>query len=264
MAIHRFEDAEHKDIPLLIGLSAASGGGKSHSAMRIALGFQLEMGDLSRPIVMIDTDNRRGLQLAPFPGEKANPEGEHPTYAFKYLDLQPPFDPIHFAEALEQSALLNPSAIIIDNGSDEWNGEGGILDMKEADEAAMRNPNPHSAWARPKANHRIFMSKLRQYRMEGAVPIIITLMAVDKTEQKSGKVIKIGWTPVCCQTPPLPRDLTFHFFVGHDGQPGTLATSREEYDHAKAGIGAHGLVQDGELATEEVGRRLCRWALGRR
>lgn len=262
MAIHRFtfERAEHKDIPLIIGLSAASGGGKSHSAMRIARGFQLEL-DPERPIVLIDTDNRRGLQLAPFPGEAADPEGETPTYDFQYLHLPPPFDPERFAAAVEQAAFLNPSALIIDTITDEWNGEGGMLE--EVDNANVRNA--FGAWKEPKRKHKVLMARLRQFKMSDGVPVILNMMAEDKMKMGSdGKPHHIGWTPVCCRTPPLPRDLTFHFFVGHDGVPGSLAASREEFDHAKAGIGAHGLVQDGELATEEVGRRLARWALGRR
>lgn len=254
MAIRRFtfEDGEHKDIPILIGLSAASGGGKTHTAMRIALGMQREAGEGAGPIVLIDTDNRRGLALGPRPGQKADPEGDPPSYAFKYLQLTPPFDPQSYMEAVEQAAILGPSVLVIDTMSDEWNGEGGMLE--EVDDNQARNQFGH--WKEPKKKHKRLMARLRQLQC----PVIITMMAEDKVKQAGSQIVHIGWTPVCCRTPPLPRDLTFHFFVGHDGVPGALASSREEFDHAKAGIGAHGLVKDGEIGTEEVGRRLARWA----
>lgn len=252
MAIYQFsfEPAVHENINLLVGLSAASGGGKSHSALRLAHGLR---GEGAGPICFIDTDNGRGKALAPAPGQEANPEES--TYSFQYLSLPPPFDPERYLSAVEAAAILGPSVIIIDNMTDEWNGEGGMLE--QVDEAAGKSS--FGNWKEPKRKHKRLMARLRQLNCH----LIITLMAEDKMALKGGggTPVHIGWTPICCKTPPLPRDLTFHFFVGHEGVPGALAASREEFDHAKAGIGAHGLVRDGELATEEVGRRLALWAL---
>jgi hypothetical protein len=219
-------------------------------------GIQQETEDAG-PIVLIDSDNRRGLQLAPRPGEAANPDGDPPSYAFKYLHLSPPFDPLSYLEAVESASLLGPSVVIIDNVSDEWNGEGGMLE--EVDDNQARNQ--FGAWKEPKRKHKRLMARLRQLNC----PVILTTMAEDKLALKGGTApVHIGWTPVCCRTPPLPRDLTFHWMVGADGKPGTLSTSREQFDHAKSGIGAASLIPDGTFGTEDVGRTLARWAAGRR
>jgi hypothetical protein len=87
-------------------------------------------------------------------------------------------------------------------------------------------------------------------------------MAEDKKALKGSEVVSIGWVPIMCKQPPLARDLTFHFLVGVGGKPGQLTTSRKEFDHAKAGIGAGELVKDGELGDEKVGRALAAWAAG--
>ena len=259
MAIETFDfaDATHEDIGLLIGLSGASGGGKSKSAMLLAYGIQQYLhathGDAG-PIVFIDTDNGRGRMLAPRPGQAPEPPR---TFAFQYLRLGPPFAPARFDAAVAAAKLLGPSVIVIDNVSDEWAGEGGILEY--VDEQQARPGNKFAAWNKPKTAHRMFIATLKQ----AACPVIMTAMAEDKMKLVGDKPTSIGWTPVLCKTPPLARDLTFHFLVGAKGQPGELTASRSEFDHAKTGMNAEGLIKDGEVASEETGRRLAMWADGK-
>lgn len=254
MAIGKFSfsDAVHDEINLLIGLAAPSGGGKSHTAMRLALGIQQAAGEGAGPIVLIDTDNGRGRMLAPRPGEEANPPE---SFAFKYAPLPPPFTPTRFEECVEAARLLSPSVIIIDNITDEWTGEGGILEWIDAIQAS--GGNQFAAWNKPKKGHKNFIAMLRQCQC----PIILTMMAEDKLAQKGKEIVRIGWTPILFKG--MARDLTFCFLVGVDGKPGTLTTSRESFDHAKSGIGASDLIPDGSLGTEEVGRKLADWADGR-
>ena len=59
----RFEvkEAVREYAPLLLGMSGASGGGKTVCALRLAHGIQDEVGG---DILMIDTDNGRGLFYA--------------------------------------------------------------------------------------------------------------------------------------------------------------------------------------------------------
>jgi adenylylsulfate kinase-like enzyme len=54
-------DAKREHVPLLIGLTGPSGGGKTFSALRLATGIQQVTGG---DIYFIDTESRRALHYA--------------------------------------------------------------------------------------------------------------------------------------------------------------------------------------------------------
>lgn len=251
-----FQDAVHDDVHLIIGLSGPSGGGKSHTAMRMAWGIQQYLEETTGecgPIALIDTDNGRGRMLAPRSGEPADPPN---TFDMKYLRMPPPFTPMHMLEAIEAAAVISPSVLVIDNITDEWFGDGGIIEMVDSEQA--KGGNQFGAWRAPKKAHRRFVAALRQLQC----PVILTIKAEDKYVLRKGSAtpVHVGWTPRLEKD--MPGDFTFHFLVGVGEAPGRLIGSREEFDYAKAGIGAMGLVKDGELGDENIGKRLAAWAAG--
>ncbi|PHN94731.1 AAA family ATPase [Maribacter sp. 6B07] len=104
--------AEKKDIKLRIGLSGASGSGKSYSALLLAYGIT---GDWTK-IAVIDTEN-----------------GSSNLYAhlgrFNVLKLKEPYSPENFIKAIKDCENASMEVIIIDSITHEWKGVGGCLDL---------------------------------------------------------------------------------------------------------------------------------------
>ena len=91
MGFH-FRPAVRENVGLIIGISGASGAGKSYSAMRLATGI---VGKGKR-FAVIDTEARRALHYA----------GQ---FQFDHAELRPPFRPDSYVEAIKQSkAKVNP------------------------------------------------------------------------------------------------------------------------------------------------------------
>jgi hypothetical protein len=110
----KLETAKKESLKLRIGLSGASGFGKTYSALLMAYGI---VQNWSR-IAVIDTENN-----------SANLYSNLGQY--KTLNLKPPYSPERFIEAIELCEQSDVEIIIIDSISHEWNGKGGCLEIQE-------------------------------------------------------------------------------------------------------------------------------------
>lgn len=97
-----------------LGLSAVSGGGKTYSSLLIAKGL---VGDLSK-VCIIDTENR-SADLYDSLGD------------YNVLELQAPFTPEKYIDAIKECEDAGMECIIIDSITHEWSGVGGCLDIVE-------------------------------------------------------------------------------------------------------------------------------------
>ena len=72
---------------------------------------------------MIDTDSGRGLKYADRPDvyPDLNP--------YLYLRLDPPHSSERYQEAIKAANSQGAGCIVVDTGSDEWDGDGGVLDQ---------------------------------------------------------------------------------------------------------------------------------------
>jgi hypothetical protein len=148
----------------LIVLFSESGCGKTFSSLLLARGFVGPKGK----IAMIDTESRRGHLYADVL------EG-----GYQVLDLEPPFSPQQYIAAMDAAVKAGYSIVIIDSGSHEWEGSGGILDMAAENEERTKRPGLHN-WKSPKFEHAKFMLAL----MRSPIPVIVCLRAKFKTRQK--------------------------------------------------------------------------------
>ena len=81
----QIEKAVRKAVPLLIGLDGPSGGGKTMSALRLAVGIQKVFpGD----ILVIDTESRRALHYASM-------------FNFKHIEFSAPHGSKDYLEVLK-------------------------------------------------------------------------------------------------------------------------------------------------------------------
>lgn len=147
----------------LIALYAESGCGKTYSALLLARGFAGPDGK----ICMIDTESGRGSLYADvLPG------------GYQVLNLDPPFSPQRYCEAMKALEDSGAAIGVIDSGSHCWEGEGGVLDMAAANEERTGKTGLH-VWRAPKLAHGLFVRSLLRSR----VPWIICLRAKYRTRQ---------------------------------------------------------------------------------
>ena len=131
--------SERKQVKLRLGLSGASGFGKTKSALLLAYGMT---GDWAK-IAVIDTEN----SSASLYSDLGN---------YQVLDLQAPYSPERYIQAIELCEKSNISVIIIDSVSHEWNGPGGCLDIHEKLGGRFQD------WANVTPRHQAFITKILQ------------------------------------------------------------------------------------------------------
>jgi len=167
----QIKKAVRKAVPAIICLYGKSGGGKTYSALKLAQGL---VG--KERICLIDTENGRASHYAD-------------EFDFDIIDLDPPFTPARYIQAIKAAQDNGYKAIVIDSISHEWEGIGGCLEMAEGKTGLQ-------AWAKPKEQHRKMMNMLLQAKSH----IIFCARAKDNLEQVkiNGKteIVNHGLVPI--------------------------------------------------------------------
>ena len=166
----KIQKAKRHQVKLRIGISGASGFGKSYSALLLAYGIT---GDWNR-IAIIDTENN-SASLYSHLGE------------YNVLSLLEPYNPERYIQALETCEDAAMEVIIIDSISHEWNGKGGCLEIHEKLGGRFQD------WAKVSPRHQSFIDKILQSKCH-----IITSVrrktdySMDSDMSGKTKVIKHG------------------------------------------------------------------------
>jgi AAA domain len=177
MAVINIRKAQRSGARLVVNIAGISGSGKTFSALQLAFG--LANFDASK-VGFIDTENRRGSLYAdalvhPVTGE---------VQQFLIGDLEPPFTPQRYSDAIKAFQDAGVEVLVIDSISHEYEGTGGILEMRE--------PLPGKAGKRDniaKAEHKKMMNTLLQSSMH----IVACVRAREKViiEKKGGETVYI-------------------------------------------------------------------------
>ena len=174
-----FRKAQRKQAKLKIGISAASGAGKTYSALLMAYGM---CGDWSK-IAVIDTENN-SAELYSNLGD------------YSVCPISPPFTPKKYIEAIKEAVEAGFEVLIIDSLSHAWSGEGGLLDMKDKATKASNSGNSFTAWRDVTPEH----NRLVDTILQSDIDVIVTLRAksdyiiTDDNGKKSIK--KVGLAPI--------------------------------------------------------------------
>lgn len=235
------ETAVRQDIRTLILLAGGTGSGKTESAMRLATGLAG-----GRKFAVIDTENGRALHKAD-------------DYAFAYVALVEPFTPERYTEAVEAVAAY--PVIIIDSGSHEYDGPGGVLDIQadEFERMGGKESARMASWIAPKRRHKKFVQSL----LRSPAHVILCLRAEDKIEvvKVDGKTVvrpketltgAQGWVPIVEKR--LPFEATISLLLLQDS-PGVPVPIKLEERH-------RALVPLDRPLDESVGEALAKWAAG--
>lgn len=151
--------AERKQAKIKMGLMGPAGSGKTYSSILLAYGL---IGDFSK-IAIVDSE-RGSANLYSHLG------------SYYVLELNDPFTPEKFIDAINLCQNSGIECIILDSISSEWSGKGGILEIHEKTTSAMKIPNSFTAWASVTPRHQAFIDAILQSKCH----IIATLRT--KTE----------------------------------------------------------------------------------
>lgn len=160
--------ATRSGVKPLCGFYGKSGSGKTMSALLFARGLAGPNGR----IVMIDSESGRGSLFADIiPG------------GYQVIEIGPPFSPERYQEAFEV-AEQSADVVVFDSLSHEHTGEGGVLDMQEAELDRMAGDNwqkreacKMASWIKPKIAHKKFLQRILRCKCA----LICCLRGEDKT-----------------------------------------------------------------------------------
>ena len=197
----------------VIGISAPAKTGKTYTALYLAQQLARAAG---KPVMMIDTDSGRGLKYA----DRVDVYPDLNPYL--YLRLDPPHSSERYQEAIKAANSQGAGCIVVDTGSDEWDGDGGVLDQheKRLDQLAgkdykKREKSNMAGWAKVKPPHKRFAHSLTQLDAH----LIICFRGEPKTEVgKDGKPRVLGIQPVWGSA--IPFKLDFHLHMADKDRPG--------------------------------------------
>lgn len=135
----QLKQSKRQNVKLRLGISGASGFGKTHSALLLAYGMTQDWNK----IAVIDTEN----SSASLYSDLGN---------FNVLDLKAPYSPERYIEAIQVCEKANIEVIIIDRITHEWNGTGGCLDIHAKYGGRFQD------WAKVTPMHQSFIDKILQ------------------------------------------------------------------------------------------------------
>ena len=264
----KYTRADRQNLSLIIGISGATGSGKTCTALRLATGLAG-----GKPFAVIDTENGRAKHYAPLPGQQADPPR---TFLFDHAGIEAPFTPDRYADAIVAADAAGYPVIVVDSASHEHAGDGGLLDMHDAfldmkvenakkyndtrPEHKIRDANNMAAWIKPKTEHKRMVSKLLQVHAH----IILCFRAEQKVEMVKGEngrwtivpkqsLIGVdGWIPVAEKS--LPYELTASILLV-PGAPGKPQIIKVNENHRR-------FFPLDKVVNEETGIALGEWARG--
>ena len=135
----KLQVAQREIIKLRIGLSGASGFGKTYSALLLAYGIT---NDWTK-IAIIDTENNSANLYANL--------GD-----FNVLQLNEPYSPERYIQAIRACENAKMEVIIIDSITHEWQGKGGCLEIHEKLGGRFQD------WAKITPRHTAFIDAILQ------------------------------------------------------------------------------------------------------
>jgi hypothetical protein len=173
MSDFEIRPATRQGVKPLIVLYSESGCGKTFSALLLARGLAGPHGK----IVMGDSESGRGSLYADIPE----------IGGYQTFDLAAPFSPSRYVAAIDAIEESSAAIGILDSGSHEWEGRGGVLDMAGDIEQKSGKTGLH-CWRVPKFEHGHFVQRLLRTK----IPFIVCLRAKYKTRQtknENGKTV---------------------------------------------------------------------------
>lgn len=224
----QFQKAERKKSKLRLALTGPSGSGKTYGALLVAKG-------LGRKIAVIDT-------------EKGSAALYSHLVDFDVLDLEPPYTPERYRQAVKLAVENGYGVVIIDSITHEWSGSGGCLELNEETARAKYRGNTWSAWNETKSRHRAFIDDL----LVCPAHVIVTMRSKTETAQVEvngrKQVQKLGMKSE--QNDGIEYEFTTVLDLVHDGNFALPSKDR---------TGLFPPNSDPFKLSENIGQNLAKW-----
>ena len=176
MSVINIRKAVRAGSKVVLGIAGQSGSGKTYTALKIARG----MVDRADEIGFLDTENKRGSLYA-----------DILDAPFMIGDLYAPFSPSRYADAIKAFQDSGVKVLVIDSGSHEHEGEGGLEDIAQL---PITQGKKMPDWKGAKMEHKKFMRAMLQSDMH----VIVTFRAREKMDFKNpNKPTTLGIQPIC-------------------------------------------------------------------
>jgi hypothetical protein len=237
--------ARRARMPLMLAIVGASGAGKTLSAILLAEGIRrVQPG----PIVVIDTESLRALKHS---------DRNHDR--FIHVPFGEPFGPLDYIEAFKHALKHQPSTIIVDSMSHEWEGPGGVLSQHAAVVAARGDSFKMTAWIKPKADH----TAMKHFVLQQRCNWIFCFRAKEKIKpRKGGDPEDLGWQPLAAEDLIYEMDLCALLYPGVDGRPKWKSPQLHEQEIMKLPGWWRALFAGEPQLNPDIGEQLARWAAG--
>ena len=231
----QLKTAKKEKLKLRIELSGPSGSGKTMSGLFLANGI---CGDWSK-IALIDSEQRSSNFYV---GAKA-----HDTVIgeFQTLELDAPYAPERYIQAIETCEKAGMEVIIIDSFSHGWEGKGGYLEIREAIAQREFRGNTWAASSKTLPRYQSLIEKI----LHSSAHVIVTARTKNETVQVDGRVKKIGMKQIAREG--LDYDMTISFEIDRETHLAVIGKKRTH---------SIDFGPDAFLLTPEVGQRLFAWA----
>lgn len=237
--------ARRARMPLMLAIVGASGAGKTLSALLLAEGIKrVQPG----PIVVIDTEALRALKHS-----DGNPD------RFVHVPFGAPFGPLDYIDAFKHALKHEPSTVIVDSMSHEWEGPGGVLEQHGVVVAAKGDRSNMSAWIKPKADH----TAMKHFILQQRCNWVFCFRAKEKIKPvKGGEPEDLGWQPLGAEDLIYEMDLCALLYPGVDGRPKWKSPRMHEQAIMKLPGWFRALFAGEPQLNPDIGEQLARWATG--
>jgi hypothetical protein len=222
-----FQKATRKKAKLRLALIGPSGSGKTYSALELATG-------LGGRIAMIDTERGSGDLYAD-------------RFVYDTLQLEPPFTPQKYIQAIKAAEDEGYNCVIIDSLSHAWAGEGGILDIHDNITKSSRSSNGYVAWKDVTPQHEKIINAILGSSLH-VIGTIRTKTAYEVVEDERGKKApkRIGLAPI--QRQGMEYEFTCVLDLAVDSHVASASKDRTGLFDAQ-----HFVI------TEKTGEQLLQW-----
>lgn len=120
-----FKQAIKQEAKLRLAIAGPSGSGKTYTALAIA-------SNMGGKIALVDTEHGSASKYADL-------------FKFDVMEMEPPFHPARFGEAVKEAQAGGYDVVILDSLSHAWNGTGGLLEL--VDQFSMKyKGNTFAGW----------------------------------------------------------------------------------------------------------------------
>jgi len=249
--------AKRESVPLLIGLTGASGSGKTYSALRLATGISKVVG---KPIHVIDTESRRALHYAD-------------SFDFQHLQFDAPFSPLDYLAAIKHCVSNGAGVVVVDSMSHEHEGPGGVLDMH--DQAVQKRSGgdwkkaqavQFACWAEPKAQRQRLINEILQL----GINAIFCFRAKEKLrmptpeEKRNGQKepVQLGWMPIAGDNFIYEMTANCLLYPGCKGVPEWSPSQPGERLISKLPSQFASVLTPNTQLSEDLGEQMARWSSG--